>query len=320
MKHGVYTEPEQCRRIWEEIWPAQGIFDLWPVRFCFQEAYSNPLQFHTIEQGGKILGCLPLSWNEETGQYVLFPGETWKGKTWLEQNRIPVTHPEILNQLLDDVPGSLHLRYLSWNPVFEGVSQTRQDEEGYLFYPGMYDYSFENYWLGFSGKSRKKIRTEFKRFEDRNLSFRFNNTADLDHLFEMNQRAFACDSYFNDPKFFNAFDRLASFLSEMGMLRIVTISIDGEIAAVDMGAVFNNTYTLFAGGTSLEFPGIAKMINLHHMEWACQKQFNEVDFLCGDFNWKKRFHLLPRPLYEIEIQKPVPQFEWYRDEKQALCA
>jgi len=26
--------------------------------------------------------------------------------------------------------------------------------------------------------------------------------------------------------------------------------------------------------------------------------YKEVDFLCGDFSWKKLFHLTPRPLYE----------------------
>jgi len=27
--------------------------------------------------------------------------------------------------------------------------------------------------------------------------------------------------------------------------------------------------------------------------------------LCGDFNWKNRFHLTPRPLYEImKLQAP----------------
>jgi hypothetical protein len=33
------------------------------------------------------------------------------------------------------------------------------------------------------------------------------------------------------------------------------------------------------------------------MQWACSERLNQVDFLCGDFNWKKLFHLTPRPLY-----------------------
>ena len=33
------------------------------------------------------------------------------------------------------------------------------------------------------------------------------------------------------------------------------------------------------------------------MKRACREQLTEADFLCGDFSWKKLFHLTPRPLY-----------------------
>jgi CelD/BcsL family acetyltransferase involved in cellulose biosynthesis len=83
------------------------------------------------------------------------------------------------------------------------------------------------------------------------------------------------------------------------MLRITTVLIGGRLAAVDMGAIWNGTYTVLAGGTDADFPGVAKLINLHHLEWACQQRMTMVDFLCGDFNWKERFHLTPRQLYQI---------------------
>ena len=320
MDHKTYQDLEQCRRIWEQNWPVKEIFDLWQVRFCFHEAYLNPLQFHTIEQCGRIKGFLPLSWNEESDKFVFFPGETWQGKTWLEQNRIIADNSEVMEKMLEAVQGPMHLRYLSWDPILDDVHQSKEDEIGYHFYPGLFDFSFENYWLGFSGKSRKKIRTELNKLENQKLTFRFNQFEDLDHMFEMNQTAFANNSYFNDTRFYNSFDRLACFLSEMGMLRIITILVGDKIAAVDMGAVFNSTYTLFAGGTNTEFPGIAKIINLHHMEWACKQRFKAVDFLCGDFNWKKRFHLSPRPLYEITTNKPVSRQKWSNHEKEAVCA
>lgn len=326
MKHVVYTDPEQCRQIWKKKWPVKELSDLWDVRFCFHESYQNPMQFHTIEQNGRIRGFLPLSWNKESDQFVFFPGEIWKGKTWLEQNRMIADTPEILGILLDAVQESAHLRYLSWHPVFEGMDGVSEDETGYLFYPGMYDFSFENYWLGFSGKSRKKIRNEMKKLEAQELTFRFNTLKDIDRMFALNRAAFADHSYFKDPRFYEAFERLADFLSESGMLRIVTVLVKGKVAAVDLGGIFNHTYTLFAGGTHPDFPGIAKLINLHHMEWACQKRFTSVDFLCGDFNWKKRFHLSPRPLYEMTInmtaaeEMPVSDFSWGHLRNEALYA
>jgi hypothetical protein len=41
------------------------------------------------------------------------------------------------------------------------------------------------------------------------------------------------------------------------------------------------------------------VINFHHMTWACHQRLDLVDFLCGDFGWKERFHLTARPLYQV---------------------
>ena len=303
MKTVVYEDPEQCQRIWEQMWPVKGLFDLWQVRSCFHDAFSRPISFHVIQENQKALGFLALCWDEEASKYIQFPGETWHGKTWLEQNRIIATTPEVLANLLESVPGPLHLRYLAQNSLFGLSELMTQDELGYVFYPGLYEFSFENYWHSFSGKFRKKFKAEQKKMEERQLTFRFNQIPDLDLMFRMNLESFGENSYFNDPRFYRAFENLASFLSKIGMMRITTLMIDGIVAAVDMGALWKNSYTLLAGGTNPEFPGVAKPINLHHLDWACCQRIETVDFLCGDFNWKERFHLTPVPLYELILDK-----------------
>jgi hypothetical protein len=73
--------------------------------------------------------------------------------------------------------------------------------------------------------------------------------------------------------------------------------VNGKRAAVDVGAVYANRYTVLAGATDLEMRGIAKAINLFHIRWGCLSQVDQIDFLCGDFGWKERFHLEHHPLY-----------------------
>ena len=85
------------------------------------------------------------------------------------------------------------------------------------------------------------------------------------------------------------------------MLRITTLLLGGRIAAVDAGAVWNGQYTVLAGGTNGDFPGVAKMINFHHIGWACAERLEVVDFLCGDFGWKRRFHLQSCLLFKIHV-------------------
>lgn len=305
MKCFVYQEPEECRLLWEKIWPQKNIFDLWQVRNCFHEAFYRPLRFHVLEDNKKIMGFFALCWNEEKKNYVQFPGETWHGKTWLEQNRIFAANPESFLELVDSVPGDINLRYLLWNPLLNNQGTVHQDETGYLFFPGLHDFNFENYLLSFSGASRKKLRAELQKLEKLKISYRFNEQKDLDHLFRMNIESFGEDSYFSNKKFYRSFENLAHFLGEMGMMRITTVLIGGKIAAVDMGGLWNNSYTLLAGGTDPDFPGVAKLINFHHLKWSCDRGIGVVDFLCGNFNWKERFHLTPRPLYELNLEKSI---------------
>jgi len=80
------TDTEECGHIWKQVWPGETIFDLWEVRTCFNRTFHRPANFLIAEEGPRIKGVLPLSWIDEKQQFALFPGETWKGKTWLEQN------------------------------------------------------------------------------------------------------------------------------------------------------------------------------------------------------------------------------------------
>ena len=74
--------------------------------------------------------------------------------------------------------------------------------------------------------------------------------ADVDQMFRLNLENFKEYSYFSDDRFLRAFENLASWLRDQGdLLRVTTVLIGGEVAAVDIGAVWNATYTVLAGGT-----------------------------------------------------------------------
>ena len=290
---------QECRWIWEKIWPEECIFDFWALRDCFASAFNRPVKFIVAEESGRIQGALALSWIEEEGLFAQFPGETWKGRTWLEQNKIPAENSLVFSEMLAALPGRTHLRYLTPESIAPDDQSVELDETGYLFYPGQYNYSFQNFRQQFSKKFRKNYAKEVSVMEAHGVSFRQNDLSDANHLFKMNIEAFKEGSYFSDPRFLNAFENMVAWLHDEGMLRTAAVIIGGEIAAVDIGSVWGKHYTVLAGGTNPDFPGVAKMINFHHLEWSCEQHLEIVDFLCGDFGWKERFHLTPRPLYQI---------------------
>jgi hypothetical protein len=300
LKVDVYQDLEDARRIWQRYWPQECLFDLWPVRNCFQSQFSNSPYFLVATENRRFRGMLALSWIEEEQCFGHFPGEVWHGKTWLEQNKILASDPDVFSILLNQIPAAARIRYLTDDPDLAGASLDAVDEIGYLFYPQQYNYSFQAYLQCFSGKTRKKLRCELNRLTAGGLSYRYDCFEDVAYLFCMNLESFGEESYFHDVRFLRAFENLVSWLRANKMLRVTTVLIGGRIAAVDVGAVWNRTYTVLAGGTNADFPGVAKLINFHHLEWACQQRLKVVDFLCGEFNWKHRFHLTARPLYRIE--------------------
>ena len=295
----VCNDIEEAKRLWLRHWPKERLFDLWPVRACFQSQFNYSPYFLVARQNGRFCGMLALSWIDEEQCFAHFPGEIWQGKTWLEQNKILADDPETASALINYIPAAAKIRYLTGSSCFSGASTVDEDEIGYLFFPPQYDYSFQQYLKAFSGKSLKKINHEINRLAAGGLSYRYDSYADIEHMFRMNLASFKEYSYFSDRRFLKSFENLAAWLHANNLLRVTTVLIGGRIAAVDIGAIWNSTYTVLAGGTDADFPGIAKLINFHHLEWACHQRLAEVDFLCGDFNWKTRFHLTPRPLYKI---------------------
>jgi hypothetical protein len=295
------TDLAECRGLWEATIPREFISDLWEVRECFHRHYRHVPYFMVSENGQGLRGLLPLSWNAETANYLYFPGETWHGKTWLEQNRLILGDPQALPELLAAVPGRFYLRYLQGD-VNPYIPRETTDEIGYFFLPPLYHFAFQSYFDVFSHKTAKRLKREMDAFAGRGVEYRIDHHSDFETLIALNVQRFGEDSYFADPRFLESFRSLMTLLADRGWLRLTTVVIGGQVAAVDLGAVYNGTYTLLAGGTHADFPGIAKLINLYHMKWACDQHLQRVDFLCGDFNWKTMFHLTPRPLFVYEGQ------------------
>lgn len=300
----IIDDPDEFQYFWNRYWPAECALDCWGFRECFAGAFNRKSIFIVTENGRRITGILPLSWIDETACYSFFPGETWQGKTWIEQNRICAADTRSYNMLLENIPGAFCARYL--HPSMKAMHNAAlfPDEYNYACFPGEFSYSFDKYMQLFSGKSRKRLNRELARFNRYGVSFRHNCFSDLEIMFALNKNRYGTYSFFHDERFLKSLTSLAEWLRKNEMLRITSVLIGGKVAAVDIGAIMNGTYTLLAGGTHPEFPSVAKLINFHHLKWACAEKINCVDFMCGDFGWKERFHLTARPFYKFTLPKP----------------
>lgn len=288
------TGYDAAETLWRATVPPETVFDLWEVRAAFHRHFRRPIRFITgsAVDGSRLF--LPLCRVEEKGCWSYFPGETWNGKTWLEQNRLFASGLEA-SQLAELLGGDFHLRYLTGCRA--GHGELLIDETGYLFHPPAYRFGIENWWQLFRRKSQKNLRRELAAFSGFRCRIDQTPEGPFQRLVELNISRFGSSSYFADARFLAGFYDMLQALSKMGLLRMTSLSLGKNVVAVDAGSVYRGQYTLLAGGTDAAFPGVAKLINLLHLEWACTQQLDEVDFLCGDFLWKPLFHLTPRPLY-----------------------
>ncbi|MBN2070382.1 MAG: GNAT family N-acetyltransferase [Candidatus Krumholzibacteriota bacterium] len=301
LKIRINTDLEEAARLWIGLSLPTDLFGCWQIRNSFHESFGRPLHMVVAERGGKVCGFLALSRIEEEDYFGAFPGETWNGQTWLEQNTMPSSSADVAAALWDAAPENTVVRYVE-QAIASGIADAEIDETGYLFHPSDYNWDFDEYWKTFSGKSRKRLSREIGSLGDIVIGPSEKIAGDIEWMFRVNIAEFGNLSYFSDYRFVEAFEKMIGWLSSSGMLRVTTATIGGVRAAVDLGAVFNSRYTVMAGATSPEFPGIAKAINLYHIRVSCQERFSQTDFLCGDFGWKERFHLTPRPLYVLSTR------------------
>lgn len=297
-KGRLVTDPYLCEKLWKTFIPARSVSDLWEFRMCFQKYFRNSFRFFVIEDRDTVSGMLPLSHIDHLDMNAFFPAETWNNKTWLERTPIYAENQDTFYELLSSCPERTYLRYIDsiWGDPQE---ELETDEIGYVLYPDLLDYDKDNYRRRFSNKKFKCIIKTVKSILEMGGSFHINRTADYDLLVEMSIERYGEESYLRDCRFRNSFRDIINFLLQKGYLRMVSLELDGKTVAVDIGALYRGVYTVFLGGVFSRVPGLPKVMNMYHIDYALNNRVFKLDFLCGDFNWKKLWHLDQEPLFKL---------------------
>ncbi len=287
---------EDCRKLWETFVKPRNISDAWDFRVCFHRHLKHEPSFMLLEDRKGIAAMLPLSYVDDLDAYFFFPGEVWHNKTWIERTPIYLRESYHLEDLLSFCPPRTFLRYMAVpkESLFPGL---HVDEIGYVLYPHALNFDVTVYGNRFSNKKFKNIMKTIKGFTDSECKFHINRLTDFQLIVDMSIEQFGSNSYLYDYRFREGFRDIMSSLNKKGLLRMVSLDIKGKTVAVDLGALYGGNYTVFLGGTHSGFPGIAKVINMHHIEFVCEHRLSKIDFLCGDFYWKKLWHLDAEPLY-----------------------
>lgn len=299
MKTFWVTDLDQCEQLWKTFIRPACVSDLWEFRLCLHHHFQYRPCFLVIEDRQGVAAMLPLSYADHIETFVFFPGELWENKTWLERTPYYCRNSRFFALLMSMCPEKIFLRYLNIPQgfVYPGLTP---DEIGYVLYPRNFDCNLSLYWKRFSRKKYKSIHKAIHAFYDQDCTFHINRMNDFDKLVDLSLQQFGAQSFLQDIRFREGFREIMHVLHGYKMLRMVSIEINGIVAAVDLGGLFEGTYSVFFGGTHQGFPGVAKVINGYHIEFSCEERLKKVDFLCGDFYWKKLWHFDTEPLYKFQ--------------------
>jgi hypothetical protein len=311
---------DTCRRLWKQFIRPVNLSDFWEFRICFQNHYQHPPYFICLEDAEGVAGMLPLSYLRREERFIFFPGETWHGRSWLERTPFFVRESRFIQDLFHACPDNTCLRYMEAMADFAEPAM-ELDEMSYLLFPEKMQYCFDRYLARFSTKRLKSIQREIHGILQPGWRVKIDALADFDTMVSWNLNRFDSESYFVDPRFKESFRDVMRYLHHQGWLRMVSLVIDNETVAIDLGAIHNRTYTVFIGGTHSGHPGVAKAINMHHLKFAFDQQLAKIDFLCGDFFWKKLWHLDEVPLYRLDttdLARQIPSLMRADDYAKAL--
>lgn len=293
------TQMDKCEQLWKTFIIPKCVSDLWEFRLCFHKHFHHKPVFLVMEDQSGIAGLVPMSYVQKLDTYFMFPGEIWNNRTWLERTPVYVRDDYSINDLLKACPENSYLRYLE---ISDGSMDYdfSEDEIGYVMYPVDLDCNIDYYFKRFSNKKLKAINKVIRSYSDQGCEIYINRMEDYNRLVDMSIQQFGSRSFMYDKRFQRSFNDVLKFLHSNKMLRIISCVIGGELVAVDIGAIYKGIYTVFLGGTDSRFPGIAKLMNMNHIQYSFSEKLNKIDFLCGDFHWKLLWHLDQEVLYRFE--------------------
>lgn len=304
----VYSTMSEAETLWNQFSPNKSVFHLWNIRKSFYEGFGFDPYFVTLmrhgDASGEPLGVLPLWFNTNTSHTgdTDIPSYVWFGSNYHEDNVFFVRDPEFIPLLLLCAPAPLEIACIAAGESIEFLMELpgfQKDQDKKFFLDMSRCPTISSFLSRLKKKKRYNLKRDKKRIERFKPQILINHYDHLDELFRLNiarfRRKFPDNpkeySTFEDTRYQNTFRALVANQGSYSV-RLLSTIIDGNIAAVEMGLVYGDTYySLYSGADTLKYSGIGIYSNLLVLEDAIRLGCRKIDFLEGDYSWKTSWKL-----------------------------
>lgn len=293
----------QCEKLWRAFSPNKSLFDTWEFRYAFYLGYQHKPYFILLKSGTEKVGLLPLWYEADKKKYF------WFGSWWQEDNTFFVKNPIYIPMLLDLALPPLHLNAIEAS-VVENLGAIganinfELDDPKYVVDLRYFD-SLKNFMMSLKKKRRYNLRRDHKTIQQLNPQIIFDRYDDFDSLVEISKKRFQDKNEstdWEDSRRVETFRQIINLAKEKQVyqIRMITVKIKDQIAAVDLIAIYNQIYyPLKCAYNVKDFPGIGNYVNLFEIEDALSLGMKKIDFLEMSYGWKDKW-FQGIPLYKLE--------------------
>ncbi|MCK5466132.1 GNAT family N-acetyltransferase [Candidatus Parcubacteria bacterium] len=280
---------EEAKSVWMKLTPDKTICDNWNFRYCFYKYFNYPLHFYVGLDKEKIVGLLPLQYNEEKRYLEFFGG------SFMSDNRIFIKpeYKKCIPQFYGSISQTAELRSI----IGEDLFTKSLDVYRYKYVADLSGLkSGDDYFAKkFKARSRKKLRNKLKLVEPLKPNIITNNYDDLDLMMNLNRKAFGEKSSFSKPYRSEIFHDLLKLDFDFCLLSFV---VNDKKEAISFSLKYKDTYVYINSGTNKkDMPDIGSYVIFKQIERAIEMRAKSLDARRGDSGWKEIWHLEKFPQY-----------------------
>lgn len=292
------------------------------------EWQNGELALVTARRNGKLIGAAPLFFSDARGVNALYLVGSIEVSDYLDLLAAPADMSEFclglleflettelprwqqldLYNILDSSPTLPALNNAAQSLGWQYEQQTLQHSP-YIPLPG----DFEAYLAGIDKKQRHEIRRKMRRAAASPVPVtwylvRDANTLDAELDAFMELMSFEQDkAAFLTPRMREHFRIVARCALEKDCLHMAFLTIGDEKAAAHLGFHYLNKLWIYNSGINPRFleysPGWVLLA--YQLQWACENQIAEFDFMRGDEVYKYRFGAVDRFVMRAKVERPI---------------
>jgi hypothetical protein len=177
---GVVNDVVTAKKLWQELSPAETIYDDFEFRETFRKYYGSQFFFYTASVDGKIVGLLPLQTVEDGSALEFFGGD------YMEDNRV-FTKPGFeycIPELYQHLDRPAHLDFIRG---IDAYTQTFPIVDYKYVLPLQQFATIDDYVAyAYEGKAWRDFNRKLRNVENSGITVAYDQYEDVDFLFKTN--------------------------------------------------------------------------------------------------------------------------------------